>query len=86
MVDGVLPGVDQLGDGHHRVAVVDERSQNPGQGLRRVQRGVVEQHDAARPHLRRDPVIDRVRIVVLPVQAVRVPNKGKPLWHKGYAI
>ena len=72
MVDGVLPGVDQLGDGNHRVTVVDEGVQDPGQGLRRVQRGVVEQHDAPRRYLRGDPVVDRVRIVVLPVQAV--PN------------
>lgn len=36
MVDGVGLGEDELADGHHGVAVVDETGEDGGQGLRRV--------------------------------------------------
>ena len=86
VVDGVVPRQDQLADGHHGVAVVDEVFQNAGQRLRRVQRRVVEQHDAARLHPGRHPLIDGVRIVVLPVQRVPVGNDLKTLCRKGLRV
>ena len=63
MVDGVGLGEDELADGHHGVAVVDETGEDGGQGLRRVQRGVVEQHDAALPHPAGHPLADGIRVV-----------------------
>ena len=86
VVDGVLPGVDQLGDGDDGEAVLDQLFQDPGQSLRGMEGGVVEQDDAARLHLGGDAAVNGVGVVVLPVQTVRVPNKGKSLWHKGYDI
>ena len=86
VVDGIVSGIDQLRDGDDGEAVPDEGFQDPGQGLRGVEGRVVEQHDAARLHLGGDTIEDGVRVVILPVQTVRVPYKGKSLWHKGYAI
>lgn len=63
MVDGVGLGEDELADGHHGVAVVDETGEDGGQGLRRVQRGVVEQHDAALLHPAGYPLADGIRVV-----------------------
>ena len=86
MVDGVVSRQDQLADGHHGVAVVDEILQNTGQRLRRVKRRVVEQHDASRLHLGRHPLIDGVGIVVLPVQGVPIGKDLKPLRRKGLRV
>ena len=86
MVDGVFTCQDQLTDGHHGVALVDEVLQNAGQCLRRMQRGVVEQHDAPRLHLGRHPLIDGVRVVVLPIQGIPIGNDLKPLRHKGLRV
>ena len=83
MVDGIVPRQDQLADGHHRIAVVDEIFQNPRQGLRSMERSVMEQHDAARLHLGGDPLIDGIRVIVLPVQTVPTDNELKPLVYKG---
>ena len=83
MVNGVGLGEDELADGHHGVAVVDETGEDGGQGLRRVQRGVVEQHDAALLHPAGHPLADGVRVVVLPVQGVPIGNDLKPLRRKG---
>ena len=86
VVDGVGLGEDELADGHHGVAVVDETGEDGGQGLRRVQRGVVEQHDAALLHPAGHPLADGVRVVVLPVQGVPVGNDLKPLRCKGLLV
>ena len=47
VVNGVGRVEDELGDGEDGVAVVDEVGEDSGQRLRRVEGGVVEQHDAA---------------------------------------
>ena len=86
VVDGVVSCQDQLADGQHGVALVDEVLQNAGQRLRRMQRGVVEQHDAPRLHLGRHPLIDGVRVVVLPIQGIPVGNDLKLLRRKGLRV
>ena len=83
MVDGVGRVEDQLADGHHGVAIVDEAAEDGGEGLRRVQRGVVEQDDAAGLDLGGHALAYRVRIVVLPVQGVPIGKDLKPLRRKG---
>ena len=83
MVDGVGRVEDQLADGHHGVAIVDEAAEDGGEGLRRVQRGVVEQDDAAGLDLGCYAPAYRIRVVVLPVQGVPVGNDLKPLRRKG---
>ena len=65
VVDGVGRIEDQLADGHHGVAVVDKTAEDGGQRLRRVQRGIVEQHDAPRLHLGRHPLAYRLRVVMI---------------------
>ena len=86
VVDGVGRIEDQLADGHNGVAVVDKTVEDGGQRLRRVQRGVVEQHDAPRLHLGRHPLAYRLRVVVLPVQRVPIGNDLKPLRRKGLQV
>ena len=83
VVDGVVSRQNQLADGQHGVALVDEILQNPRQRLRRVEGGIVEQHDAPRLHLGGDPLVDGVRVVVLPVQGIHIGNDLKPLRRKG---
>ena len=80
VVDGVLPLQNQLRDGHHRVPLPNHPLQYPRQGLRGVEGGVVEQHNAPRPHLGRDPPENGVSVIVLPVQAVPIPHTGKRPW------
>ena len=82
MVDGIVPRQDQLADGHHRITVIDEIFQDPRQRLRSMERGVMEQHNAARLHLGGDPLIDGIRVIVLPVQTVPIGNDLKPLRRK----
>lgn len=86
VVDGVGLGQDQLGDGHHSVAIVDEAGEDGGQRLRRVQRGVVEQHDAAGLDLGGHALADGVRVVVLPIQRVPIGKDLKPLSRKGLRV
>ena len=86
MVDGVGLGEDELADGHHGVAVVDKAAEDGGQRLRRVQRGIVEQHDAPRLHLGCHPLAYRLRVVVLPVQGVPIGKDLKPLSRKGLRV
>jgi len=83
VVDGVGLWQDQPGDGHHSVAIVDEAGEDGGQRLRRVQRGVVEQHDAAGLDLGGHALADGVRVVVLPIQRVPIGNDLKLLRRKG---
>lgn len=83
MVDGIVPRQDQLTDGQHGVAVVDEIFQNTRQRLRCVECRVVEQHNAAGLHLGGDSLVDGVGIVVLPVEGIPIGNDLKPLRRKG---
>ena len=68
VVDGVGRVEDELGDGEDGVAVVDEVGEDSGQRLRRVEGGVVEQHDAARLYLGCYAPADGVRVIILPVE------------------
>lgn len=77
MVDGVLSGENDLGDGNEGVALLNQRLQNRGQGLRGMECGVVEQHNGARLDLGGHPLGNLRRGQVLPVQAVTECNKGK---------
>lgn len=86
VVDGVGRGQNELGDGEDGVAVVDEAGEDSGQRLRRVEGGVVEQHDAARLHLGGHPPADGIRVVVLPVQGVPIGKDLKPLRRKGLQV
>ena len=79
MVDGIVPRQDQLTDGQHGVAVVDEIFQNTRQRLRCVECRVVEQHNAAGLHLGGDSLVDGVGVVVLPVEGIPIGNDLKPL-------
>lgn len=86
VVDGVGRGQDELGDGENGVAVVDEAGEDGGQRLRRVEGGVVEQHDAARLHLGGHPPADGVRVVILPIEGVPIGKDLKPLRRKGLQV
>ena len=86
MVDGVGSLQDQLADGQHGVALIDEVLQNTGQCLRRVERGVVEQHDTARLDLGGHPLADGGRVIILPVEGVPIGNDLKPLRRKGLQV
>ena len=79
VVDGVGRVEDQLADGHNGIPVVDQAVEDGRQGLRRVQRSVVEQHDAPRLHLGCYAPAYRIRVVVLPVQGVPIGNDLKSL-------
>lgn len=65
MVDGVGLGKNELADGDHGVAIVDKAGKDGGQRLRRVQGGVVEQHNAALLHPAGHPLADGVGIILL---------------------
>ena len=86
VVDGVVARQDQLADGQHGVALVDEVLQDAGQCLRRVERRVVEQYDAPRLHLGGDSLVDGIGVVVLPVERIPIGNDLKPLCHKGLRV
>ena len=86
VVDGVGGLKYQLADGDHGVAVIDEAAEDGGEGLRRVQRGVVEQDDAAGLDFGGHALAYRVRVVVLPVEGVPVGNELKPLRRKGLQV
>ena len=70
VIDGVLPGEDDLGDGHEGVALPEEGLEDGGQGLRRMEGGVMEQDDGAWLDLGGHPLDDLAGGQVLPVQAV----------------
>ncbi len=74
VVDGVGGGEEELGDGHHGVAVTDEGVQDAGQRLRCVQGGVVKQDDTAWAHLPTNALRDGGRIQVFPVQTITTGN------------
>ncbi len=76
VVNGVALGIDQAADRHHGVAVLMHVLQDGGKGLRRVQGGVVKEHDAPRLQMLRDPLEDGIGIVILPIQTIPI---GKDL-------
>lgn len=86
VVDSVGRGQNELGDGEDGVAVVDEAGEDSGQRLRRVEGGVVEQHDAARLYLGGHPPADGVRVVILPIEGVPIGKDLKPLRRKGLLV
>ena len=77
VVDGVLPGEDDLRDGDKGVALLEKSLDDGGQGLGGVKGGVVKQDDGPRLHLGGHPPGDLPGLQVLPVQAVTECNKGK---------
>lgn len=86
VVDGVGRIEDQLTDGHNGIPVVDQAVEDGRQGLRRVQRSVVEQHDAPRLHLGCYAPAYRIRVVVLPVQGIPIGKDLKSLSRKGLLV
>ena len=83
VVHHVVPVQNQLRNGENGITLLDKILQNRGQGLRCVEGGIVEQHDASRRDSGGDPGVDRVGIVVFPIQAVPKCNKVKPLCRNG---
>ena len=77
VVDGVFPRQNDLGYGHEGIPLLEEGLDDGGQGLRRVEGGVVEQDDGAGLDLGGHPLDDLSGGQVLPVQAVTERNKGK---------
>ena len=86
MVDGIVFRIDQLPDGHHGVALPDHVLQHRRQGLRRVEGGVVEQHDGPGAQLIADPFADGPGVIVLPVQTVPIGKDLKSLRRKGLRV
>lgn len=82
VVDGIVFGIDQLAYRHHGVAVLAHKLQDGGQGLRCVERGIVEQNDAPRLQVLCDPLVYSLGVVILPVQAVPIGKDLKPLRRK----
>ena len=84
MVDGVLPGEQELGDGDKGIALLEQGLENSGQGLRGVEGGVVEQADGSALYPLRHPLGDFACRDVLPVQTVPAGKGFKSLEHKGF--
>lgn len=80
VVDRVLAGQDDLRHGDDGVPVLDQRLDNAGQGLRRVDGGVVEQYDGAGLDAACDPLGDLVCGDLLPVQTVPT-GSGWKCWN-----
>ena len=77
VVDGVLPGENDLGDRDKGVALLEQGLDDGGQGLRGVEGGVVEQNNRTGLYLGGHPPGDLPRLQILPIQAVTKCNKGK---------
>ena len=60
VVDGVLPGEEDLGDGDEGVALLEKGLDDSGQGLGGVEGGVVEQDDGAGLNLAGHPLGDQI--------------------------
>lgn len=84
VVDGIVPGEDQLGDGHKGIALLGELLQNGGQGLGSVESRIVKEHDRPRPYLAGHPLGDLFGGDFLPVQTIPIPNSFKLLRPKGW--
>lgn len=75
----VVAGEDDLGDGDHGVAIGLQIRENGGEGLRRVDGGVVKEADGAAGDLACNPLGDVRRRQLLPVQAVPHGSSWKRL-------
>lgn len=76
MVDGVGLGEDDLGDRDKGISLLEKRLKDTGQGLGRVEGGVVEQDDRPGLDPLHHPLCDFAGGEVLPVQAVHIPLDG----------
>lgn len=83
MVHDVITVQNQLRNGEDGVTFFDKIFQNGGQGLRGVEGGIVEQHDAPRSDSCGDSGVDGVGIIVFPIQTVPKRNRVKTLCRKG---
>ena len=83
MVHDVITVQNQLRNGEDGVTFFDKIFQNGGQGLRGVEGGIVEQHDAPRIDPCGDSGVDGVGIIVFPIQTVPKCNKVKSLCRNG---
>ena len=70
VVDGVVPGEDQLRYGDKGIAFLNQAFDDGGQGFRRVFCGVVEEDDGAGLNLGGDTAADLRGREVFPIQAV----------------
>lgn len=81
MVNGIISAAgarkDELGDGNKGVPFLEQGLQNGGQGLGRMEGGVVKENDGAGLHLAGNPLDDFRSGQVLPVQTIAVPNRFK---------
>ena len=73
VVDIGVAGEQDLGYGDDGVAVLLQRLDDPGQGLRRMFGGVVEEDDAAGTDVFQHPLLDLLCRDALPVQTVAFP-------------
>ena len=76
MIDFVVTCKKQLRDGHDLISLSQKVFDNVRQCLRRVLRGIVEENDASRNDIRRDPLTDLVRADALPVERIAIRYKG----------
>ena len=76
VVDGIVAGEDQLGDGYKGIALLSELFQDGGQGLGGVEGRVMKENDGPRAYLAGHPLGDLVGGDLLPVQAVHIPLDG----------
>ena len=60
MVDGIVAGEDQLGDGYKGIALLSELFQDGGQGLGGVEGRVMKENDGPRAYLAGHPLGDLV--------------------------
>lgn len=79
VIDAALARKDELGDGDKGVALLEQGLNDAGQRLRSVLGGIMKQDDGTGLDLGGDPLGDFGGRKIFPVQAVPVPNKGKPL-------
>ena len=86
MVDGILPVQNDLGDGDKGIALLKQGFDDGGQGLRRVDGGIVEQYDGAGLHFPGDPADDLVRRNLFPVQTVTACNSFNLLRCNGLLV
>ena len=84
MVDGIVAGEQELGDGDEGVALPEQGLENGGQGLGGVEGGVVEQADGPALYPLRHPLGDFACRDVLPVQTVPAGKGFKSLGHKEF--
>ena len=73
VVDARFALQQQLRDGDDGIALGLEGLDDPRQGLQSVDGRVVEEDDAARPHVLQHPPADLLRGDALPVQTVAFP-------------